>query len=388
MTKLKSFLTALVLVIATLCLIEFGAVRVIDRISDPILRNYGNDSKFKAPEVLKGLLDKNTFVIMGSSELNSDSDKPANPFRYFNHENLNLLKVGLGGYQSLIHTGLLGTIGPEIQTHKVMLILSPQWFTKEGISAAAVMDKLSYTAIDEFLRNPALSKRLKTAFIDRLSKLTSEYPAYSDKVRDIAAAALKDTNPLLNIPSGIKLRADAFKHKVKLGMDLFKIKETAGYKETPLSFSADELLAAAKQTAKSASTNNDFYVEDEYYKEHIEDKLEQFKNMETDLSYTESPEYEDLKLFLACAKEQGIEVHLVSIPLSGHWADHTGFPADNRAEYYEKIRNLAESEGVRLLDLSTYEYEPYFLKDIMHLGEVGWVQIDREILRMKGVSDE
>ena len=92
-----------------------------------------------------------------------------------------------------------------------------------------------------------------------------------------------------------------------------------------------------------------------------------------------SPEYDDLRLFLQVAKELGIEIMLVSVPVNGYWYDYTGFPQEDRKQYYQNIRNIAEQNGVRLVDYSDREYEPYFLRDIMHLGWKGWAYLDEQI---------
>ena len=56
------------------------------------------------------------------------------------------------------------------------------------------------------------------------------------------------------------------------------------------------------------------------------------------------------------------------------------FSAERRQTYYENVRQIAaEYENVTLLDLTGYEYEPYFLCDTMHLGWKGWLAVDNAI---------
>ena len=76
-----------------------------------------------------------------------------------------------------------------------------------------------------------------------------------------------------------------------------------------------------------------------------------------------------------------IEVLFVHVPMHGSWNDYTGFSAVRREQYYEKVRNIAENySNVTLLDLTGFEYEPYFLCDTMHLGWKGWLAVDRAIV--------
>ena len=36
--------------------------------------------------------------------------------------------------------------------------------------------------------------------------------------------------------------------------------------------------------------------------------------------------------------------------------------------------------GIEMLDLTGYEYEPYFMCDTMHLGWKGWLAVDRAFI--------
>ena len=89
----------------------------------------------------------------------------------------------------------------------------------------------------------------------------------------------------------------------------------------------------------------------------------------------ETDEYNDLRLFLDICEELDIEPMLVSVPVNGFYYDYTGLPQSERQQYYQNIREIASEYDVQLLDLSSQEYTPYFLHDIMHLGWKGWVYV-------------
>ena len=128
------------------------------------------------------------------------------------------------------------------------------------------------------------------------------------------------------------------------------------------------------------STNNEFGMQDAYYSTYIGKKLEQQAGKDADMSYAESPEYEDLRCLLAICRDKDMEVLFVHVPMHGEWFDYTGFDAEHRAAYYGKVRAITEEfDNVTLLDLTAYEYEPYFLCDTMHLGWKGWLEVDRAI---------
>ena len=96
-------------------------------------------------------------------------------------------------------------------------------------------------------------------------------------------------------------------------------------------------------------------------------------------SYCDSQEYNDLKLFIKVCRETNIEPLIISVPVNGRWYDWTGFPKNDREQYYQNIRDICKENAVTLTDFSDREYEPYFLKDIMHMGWKGWVYLDDAI---------
>ena len=50
------------------------------------------------------------------------------------------------------------------------------------------------------------------------------------------------------------------------------------------------------------------------------------------------------------------------------------------SQYYENVRAIAMEYGIEMLDLTGYEYEPYFMCDTMHLGWKGWLAVDRALI--------
>ena len=109
-------------------------------------------------------------------------------------------------------------------------------------------------------------------------------------------------------------------------------------------------------------------------------RLERQQGSEANLSYTESVEYDDLRILFQICNEKGIEPLFVHVPMHGQWSDYTGFTADRRQQYYENVRQIAGEYGIQMLDLTGYEYEPHFMCDVMHLGWKGWLQVDRALI--------
>ncbi|MXV42431.1 D-alanyl-lipoteichoic acid biosynthesis protein DltD, partial [Bacillus subtilis] len=69
----------------------------------------------------------------------------------------------------------------------------------------------------------------------------------------------------------------------------------------------------------------------------------------------------------------------VTIPVNGKWYDYTGFPKKGRTDYYKKVNKQIRAKGFQVADFSGHEYDPYFMKDTIHIGWKGWVYVDKAI---------
>jgi D-alanine transfer protein len=103
------------------------------------------------------------------------------------------------------------------------------------------------------------------------------------------------------------------------------------------------------------------------------------KDKKSGASYGKSPEYNDFQLVLDLLKQSGADPLFISVPVNGKWYDYTGFPKEGRTAYYARIKKQIESEGFQIADFSNHEYDPYFMKDTIHIGWKGWVYTDKVI---------
>ena len=67
------------------------------------------------------------------------------------------------------------------------------------------------------------------------------------------------------------------------------------------------------------------------------------------------------------------------MPVKASYYDLTEHNYESRQAYYDMIRNSCESYEVQYLDLSPYEYDTYFMRDVMHLGWTGWIHVDQAL---------
>ncbi len=110
-------------------------------------------------------------------------------------------------------------------------------------------------------------------------------------------------------------------------------------------------------------------------------KLAKLKDSAKNIKYRSEEEYGDLQLFLDVAKDLGLKVNLILVPLQGYWADYTGVPKEEIEYYYSRIREISDKNNVNLIDYSKYSYTKYFFKDATHLGRLGLLQLQEDLIK-------
>ena len=392
--KGMAFLLAAVLALGCI----WGSSKALDarifRLKDNLIYNTGLE-KYNCPDAFDDILNESSVLLLGSSEL-SLGEENTHPQIVFNNGNGDFQTVVMGApnNQSLSHAIHLGALAGKCESNKVVLILSPQWFTAEGVSSGAFSSRFYPQMFDGFMKNKKISDRTKKKIVKRCKTLLEKDPKQKKRVELYEKIYLTgDIDPLdylylnlteqfLNLQSKYnvvktqrnpKLSRESWYNPRALALP------TAAERVKTSEIDFQALLESAEEEGKQSCTNNPFYISDTFFNKMSKVRDAGIRTSNRNLTSSDSPEYGDLELFLQVCRETGIEVMLVSVPVNGYWYDYTGSSKTDREAYYQNIRNIAEQNGVRLVDYSDREYEPYFLRDIMHLGWKGWAYLDEQI---------
>ncbi|KEK23104.1 D-alanyl-lipoteichoic acid biosynthesis protein DltD [Bacillus gaemokensis] len=329
------------------------------------------------------MLENSKYLPMyGSSEFSRmDAYHPSNYFKV-NPEGFTPFLIGTGGTQSLAHILNMTSTMDQLEGKKVVFILSPQWFKKQGVTEGDFSSNFSKQQTYHFIFNDAIKPEMKKKIAKRLLdfdivrkdlilKNSLEGIVYNDTTYKIKARVSK---PIAYINRNISDHKDLVK-------SLFNIKPTTEQKNVGLrSLSWEEARKHAEQSGKVESTSNTFGIENPYYVKHkLQKKLQGLKGFKEKESYNESPEYEDLQIVLDIFKQKNVKPLFISVPVHGPWYDYAGFPKERRDVYYKKIREQVEKAGFPVADFTSHEYDKYFLKDTIHLGWKGWVYVDEAL---------
>jgi D-alanine transfer protein len=253
----------------------------------------------------------------------------------------------------------------------VALITSPQSYVPQGIAPDMFMANFSPLQLTELLAAEDLTPELRQAISARVDTLLARY----------------ESETRIKTDPGIKLAPYR-----ALSLPLLRLKDMAQSKalinaaqeQSPAVLSPDIDWAAEERAAiaqaEAASSNNGFGMLNDYYTTNVGQRLDRLKGRDAALSYAASEEYGDLRLLFEVCRQKGIEPLFIHVPMHGQWSDYTGFTAEKRQAYYANVRAIAREYEIETLDLTSYEYEEYFLCDVMHLGWKGWLEVDKALI--------
>ena len=384
MIKLKAFLLSLVLVIATLALLNVTYVKKIDdyyKVKDNSIRYSTSYEKYKSRDILTSNITPNTFVLLGSSELVATINEDYHPNKIFNYNDFNIMQIGTSYSQNIIQATTLGSIEGSMTKRKVAIIESVQWFEKDGTHQDAFLNKASQEHIFQTLSNKKISKDTKEKLIDRIIEITKGNKLQNDLYKKYKSYFIEGKGAFIDKKL---LEFDNAIYSFKLKQTFYQKHAKSDYPslgdKTP-DYDWEKMTNQFVEEVKKKTDNNDYAVDNNYYNTYLKDRYVSLKDSNKDLSYLESPEYSDMELFLTVAKELGIEVEVIIFPVNGKWNDYTGVSREMREKTYKKIEDVAKSHGATVLNYGNREYDDYFLFDVMHVGVKGWMEVEKELYK-------
>lgn len=384
MKKVAAFLIALVLTAGTAFGFHLYTLKNLD-FHNPKFGYWTSSKKFQAPDVMKANLNKNTLVVLGSSELEHGKNTPYHPQNIFKDNELNMMLIGAGHYQCLSHAITLAAIEPGMKKRKAVLLVSPQWFRKPGVVPKAFSSRFSESAYIDMMMNPKLSKETKKYISHRSDKLLSADKPTQKRIENYNNLLLNNKGDAVD-----KLKFSLYRRflKEKENQSImlsarangFASKDNSVLKDTEPDW--DTYMKQAAIDGKKHASNNKFQISDKYFDWKVKPQLEKRKGSSKDSSYAHSPEYDDLRCFLKVCKDLDIKPMLVLLPVNGRWYDYTQFPKKDLQEFYSKVNNIAkEYPGTKVVDYSSKYYTDYFMEDTIHIGWKGWVTLDEALYK-------
>lgn len=389
MNKVRSafllLIAGLITSLALAAIINFGIVEHFK-----YLGAYGNElrytdslKRFQNHDALVDAMGPKTITVLGSSELlNPDTNFETHPSHLLNGTNLNMLAIGKGGTESLVQTITLGSIANSLPNKQINLILSMQWFEPNSVVKTRFQSRMSLDHLYYFLNNPRISAATKSAVMKRVYQLTDNNPIYETNVKVIDLS--RSGNPFGRGLAAVWHWQNRVSLNISTWQDLLYFDTAKPHKITG-KFDWEALRQRAVKDGEKHSRSNQFYFNDDAYRKMTaHQNLSSYQGSDSKLTFDYEPEFADLELFLQTAQDLGLHVNLFSVPIPQKWAEYTKVPQSSIDRYRAHIHRLADKYHATLFDYQKYAGAPYFFKDSMHVGRVGWAYILPDLLEANG----
>ncbi len=327
-----------------------------------------------------------TVFLFGSSELSTTmiSSHPANFFTQYDF-GFDVCTVGRGSSQSLIHALILAGNGESLRGKKIVFMISPQHFVEDGIASDMFVANFSQQQYLEAMMSDRIDPEIRLYLSSRVSDCFDRYELeYGDpgfqSSRRLAGQMLAGGGIAYNL---MKPYYSLEGLLLQIRDNVSAARAVSGFDDIKGSVVDDFDWETCRQQmiglGARESDNNDFGILNDYYDTNIGRKLIRMENKDSDLSYSQSVEYDDLEILIQLCDTFEIDALFIHTPLHGSWSDYCGFTADKRQEYYDNVRAILDGHGCNYLDLTSKEYDSYYLCDVMHIGWLGWVDINEAI---------
>ena len=387
MIRLKAFLISIVLVLITLVILNKTYIKKIEdyyKVNDNSVRYSTAFEKYKSKDIILENITPKTLVLLGSSELTTTINEEYHPKKIFNYEDFNIMQIGVGNSQNIIHAATIGSIGNDMRNNEIVMIQSIQWFdNKNGILKDAFLSRISSEHVYNTMANDKISKETKEKFINRVIELSSTNKVLNKKYRSYKKYFVEEQG---NFITGEFLKLDNYFYKLKNKYEFFKNKGRENYplsgEKTP-DYNWKELDDKVTEQAKERTNNNDYQIDNTYYDKYIKTKYDQLKNSSKNTRYDESKEYDDLDILLSIVKDLNLNMKFAIHPTNGKWSDYTGIDSEKRQVAYNNLKEIAKKNNIEVMDYSSKEYEEYYMYDAMHLGWRGWIDFERDLYKLK-----
>lgn len=384
MKKIKALGIALILAILTLVLyVHVLNQKLADyyHVSDNSVRYNFEYTKYKGRDILKDNIDDKTLVVLGSSELAKASNQPFHFKQLFNYDDFHLMPIGGGNFQNIIQASILGSLGDEFPKKKFVLSESFLWFDQNAMPPEAFLSRVSNEHVYYTLKNPKISHETKEKFMNRVLELSKKskyhyhtFQRYKRRLLDNKGTIIDDWLNWFDVEKF------ALNNKIKFYFTANLTPIPSSGPITP-NYDWEELKTKYLDDAKLLTNDNEFGIEKGYFDSMIGSDLQKLKGYASNYKYDKSKEYEDYELILQMIKEMGIDVEVVSFPVNGKWFDYIGIGPEQRAIYSKKLTEITNSFGYKLMNLTSKEYEPYYMYDTVHPGWKGWPEVAEEMYK-------
>ena len=332
------------------------------------------DSLKKTVE-LQSDLENGKIVLFGSSELVVYPNQKFLPQNFFNNDLKIPLRVqGNEGHQSFVILSQLAAFDNKKvrQNAKVVVMLSPSWFTgssDNGLTMAKFLEYMNLGMMNKLYFEGQTQDKYKFLISDYIQNNIS-YIKEPTFIYETTFKEIKDEYINNKIK---KFIIEKFDEKYVKSQDIKYVKQDLNF---------DNLKNEAK-SIETSSSNNKFGIQNEYYSKYIEPQIAK-NNFPFEIvippSLEKNEEYQDFLDLLNFLDSYKIKPLFIMQDLHPHIFIKN---RENANLLMETIKSKVLEHNFEYMDMWTYKKEDYeigTLTDIVHFGELGWVKANQKIV--------
>jgi D-alanine transfer protein len=240
----------------------------------------------------RALAEKEYVPFFGSSELSRISPLHPTPLAEKYQRGYTPFLLGAPGTQSLILSMMMGSTGEILKNKKVIVVLSPQWFGKNGLSANSFDKRSSELQIYDWLFS---LKKITSA--DRyFAKRLLDYPKINTNIslKTILENIEKGLSPSAKSLSYQKLQWNMLKREDEIfsniGIENKQKIIDQSVDLLPNEYQEKTLIQLANEIGKKETSNNSYGLKNSYYNG-LKSRLEKLKDSDKNQDYRFSPEF-------------------------------------------------------------------------------------------------
>lgn len=336
---------------------------------------------FKGTVVKQAAFSQNYVPFMGSSELSRmDAFHPASIAKRYNRKYHPFL-LGAAGSQSLSHYFGMQGINSELKNKKIVFIISPQWFVKDGINPGAFAQYYSNLQAVNWLLSQKSTKADQYAAKRVLELKQSQFDSPITVLIRKVANGKKITDfdrKYLLLKQKQLVHEDQLFSTIAMNNRVVKIENES--KKLPKKYDIQKLKNKADEYGQMNTTSNDFEISNSFWDKKLKSRVKSLQGSQKNFDYVNSPEYADFQLLLNQFAQNNNDVLLIIPPVNEKWAKYTGLSTSMLKEFDNKINYQLKTQGFKnIVDLSNDGSKPYFMQDTIHLGWNGWLAADQKI---------
>lgn len=383
--KLFGIFGPILLAAALLVLLFFSPFKINS--NDPKLIKAASSSMagnvLRGNSITKEALSTDNYVpFFGSSELSRISPFHPSVLAEKYDRGYTPFLMGAPGTQSLTQFMMMQSLGNDLKDRKVVFIISPQWFVKNGIKRD-YFD--AYYSPEQTLNWLLNLKKVQASDKYLAQRLTHYGVVRKDERLERMLDAVRDGKlPDQTDVTFSKLKLNMLEREDELFSTIGMLSKQAeidkSVKALPENYNPDELDTLADRLGERATQGNEFGIQRRFYHKRIKPHMNRFADSQKNWDYRFSPEFSDFQLALDQLAKEHADALFIIPPVNGRWARFTGLSKEMLQQFSDKIKYQLTSQGFNnIADYTDQDNTPYFMQDTIHLGWKGWLAADKEI---------